>query len=135
MGTPPPSEIWEEGAACATCVDVIFDGSTPKYVEAHVKDVIICPGVPPPGPDGVLVLPQLAACTWGVAKGAWTYRYQLFAGTSLFSIMAGPGIAFFHQPIAICQTSFTNQQLVCAPPFGIAKLGTCEIYWGPTIGA
>ncbi len=134
MGLDPENTDYEEGDACALCVDALFDGSTPKYVEAHVEGVEVCPGAPPVDPNGVHLLTQQLACAWAVTTAGLTYAWTLNVGQSIFSIFSGP-VRFFSSTVAIaCLDSFTNGFNACIPPLQLGKNGTVKLFWGPTIG-
>lgn len=134
MGLDPEYPDYTGGAACAICEDVIFDGKTPFYVEANIFSVVTCPGIPPPDPNGVVLLSQIAPCIWEVFGPVWRYRWELVPGRSIFTIQVGPSFAFTDSPFVECEDTFINDILACNPPAQIGHSGWATIWWGPTIG-
>lgn len=134
MGTDPETDDYESGLECALCVDELFDGLTPKYVEADVSGVVMCAGVPQPDPNGTFLLTQVLACRWELVGPVWRYRWTLAVGVSVFEIQAGPSFCFTSSPAFECFDTFVNSLIACSPPFVIGHSGYVLCYWGPTIG-
>ena len=133
MGTSPPSPIFEPGDDYSICSGSIFADGTPKYIEVHLENQIICPGFPQAPANGVYLLTQVAACQWDFNNGFWDFKYILVAGFSQFDIFTHPWFAFFHTIAAGCQKEFTNQVGPCGAT-NSAHSGTATMFWGPTIG-
>ncbi len=133
MGTKPDTPAYEPGDDCDACKSVIFNEITPKYVEAHVEDITVCPGFVAPTPNGVFLLTQTVPCQWVGFFNGWAYRFQLSVFNTSFAILAGPSIVFTSTILIICQTSFTNQNGPCNLPFSVGTGGTVDVFWGPTI--
>lgn len=133
MGTDPITPIFDPGADCNLCKDVIFDGVTPLYVEAHVMGIEQCPAMREVPEDSVVILTQDTTCRWLLNGPPWTYVWDLIAGQSLFTITFAGQFAF-QQIVAInCLSTFTNANIHCG--FPVAGInGTVEVLWGPTIG-
>lgn len=134
MGIDPENPDYEPGIDCPTCKSVIFDEITPKYVEANVVGIVLCPGFVVPTPNGVILLTQTGPCQWVGGFNGWAYLYSLTFINSTFAISAGPSICFTHTIAVICQSAFTNQNAACALPFSVGLGGTANVFWGPTIG-
>lgn len=134
MGIDPENTDYEEGDECPLCVDVLFDGVTPKYVEAHVEGVEVCPGGPAFDPNGVWLLEQIAACQWLGGAGGFGFIWILNAGASSFTIVSGPVFLFAGTDANDCVDEFSNNIVACNIPFEAGKNGTVKMFWGPTIG-
>lgn len=134
MGTDPETDDYEEGAECALCVDALFDGVTPKYVEVDVSGITKCPIAPNDPPNGTFLLTQTAACRWQFLTDDFVaFIWELNAGNSIFSILR-LGFIWFTATVADdCIDAFANQN-VCGvgPVYGENGYALC--YWGPTIG-
>lgn len=137
MGEPFPPP-WEAGASCGLCVDILFNGRTPKFIYAFVQGVTLCPQEPPipPSPNGVVRMTQLAIspCWWTASKveDIYNYGYDYFftLGISAMYITDISGFGCFASSgPPVCQNSFSNQ-LICGPPhFPAFSGGTVDCFW------
>jgi len=134
MGLAPEYPDYEEGDECEVCVDILFDGSTPKYVEAYVTGVTLCPGAPSIVIDGTFLLTQSGPCVWGLIVAGILYTWTLRVGQSVFGITSGPAIFFSSIVNDDCYDAFVNQNGPCNWPFIAGTGGYVLLYWGPTIG-
>lgn len=133
MGTDPVTPTYDPGADCNTCKDIIFDGVTPLYVEAHVDGIAACPGIPFALPNGVFLLTQTVPCTWIFNDGAGTaWQWILNPADSRFLITFVGFFWFVHIIAGVCNFTFTNTN-VCGVALAIGLGGTVEVFWGPTI--
>lgn len=134
MGTAPDNDDYDSGDDCAICLDVLFDGVTPKYVEADVFGVVKCPMAFGDPPAGTFLLTQTAPCSWMyLFDGKYSLSWDLRPHDSTF-IITFPGFFWFLSIVLEpCFDAFVNQN-VCGvgPTFG--ENGYVTLWWGPTIG-
>lgn len=134
MGLDPEHPDYEPGVQCVLCKDLLFDGVTPKYVEADISGIERCPIAIGPTPDGTFLLTQSAACRWQyLSPDDIAFIWELNPGTSIFSILRLGFIWFRSNVPDNCIDAFVNQN-VCGvgPVYGENGYALC--YWGPTIG-
>lgn len=143
MGTPsdPTEPDYEDGGECAVCVDVIFNGHTPKYIRARFEGIIECPGVPPFDVMDELILKQTAenSCFYhvhGFVNGTrWDCDYHCHsvnpASRSLLTLQRDGVPVFSSRSTSSCMISFANQNTCVVPEIG--REGTGAITWGPDI--
>ncbi len=133
MGIDPESPNYPSDTVCSVCESVIFGGSTPIYVEAHIDGVVKCPGAIIEFRNGVFLLSNvLSPCRWSFVEGMWSVEWILTPTTSTL-VVASTSIPWFKQTIvAACQTQFVNAN-VCGFGFAVGSGGTGEVFWGPTI--
>lgn len=134
MGTDPVTPAYDPGDDCNTCKDIIFNGITPLYVEAHVSGVEACPGGPAFDPNGVWLLTQVLECQWLGGAGGVGFNWILQLNSSIFTIVSGPAFFFSGTILSRCISTFTNDLVVCNVPATSGINGTVEVFWGPTIG-
>lgn len=134
MGLPTDYGEYEEGDECPLCAATLFGGVTPKYVEAHVVGVDVCPGGPAFDPNGTWRLEQIAPCQWLGGAAGWGFVWILNPGESSFTIVSGPVFLFAGISVSDCVDVFINQQFECDLPFTAGVGGTVDVFWGPTIG-
>lgn len=134
MGTDPETSDYDPGNDCTVCVDVLFDGVTPKYVEADVVGIVKCIGVPDDPPSGTFLLTQaVLACLWQYTENGLFINWELRAGSSILTVGV-PGFRWFHATVfEICWDAFVNQNVCGAGPV-IGEDGYVTLWWGPTIG-
>lgn len=134
MGLDPEYPVYEPGDECALCVDLLFDGLTPKYVEVDVSGITKCPIAPVDPPNGVFLLTQTAPCRWQLLTDDFVaFIWELNNNQSIFSILR-LGMIWFKANVAFdCFDAFVNEN-VCGvgPVWGEDGYALC--YWGPTIG-
>lgn len=134
MGLDPEFDEYEEGDECPSCVDILFDGVTPKYVEADISGIIKCPMVIPDPPNGTVLLTQTVPCTWKTVVGINFYEWILGPASSMFTIYSAPTFVWFvHIRALLCCDAFVNSN-VCGVGGAMGDSGYATIWWGPTIG-
>lgn len=134
MGLDPEFPGFESGDECPLCVESLFNGTTPKYVEVDVFDLELCPGAPPLELNGTFLLTQTAPCQWLGGPPGVGMVWILNIGQSLFTIVSGPVFFFSGVVAASCIDAFVNLIVNCNPPFQMGKNGYATLWWGPTIG-
>ncbi len=134
MGIDPENPDYEPGDECPRCVDVLFDGVTPKYVEADIVDIEDCPasGILVP-PNGTYLLTQFAPCEWRYFVDNLLIGWKLEIGQSRLFIGFNPGEWFFALVAHECIDAFANE-LNCGPGNVFGEKGYVTLWWGPTIG-
>lgn len=134
VGTKPITNDYETGNVCGNCSGSLFTAGTPKYIEAHLDNIIACPGAPWTFTQKTIVLTQgSGSCGWGWTDGTWSAQYLLTATHSNFQVGRTSFLWFFALVATPCLTGFTNQN-VCGVGFALGAGGTADIYFGPTIG-
>ena len=134
MGTDPENPNYPPGVDCLICQATLFDGVTPKYVEAHFEGIVDCPAAPPRFRNGVFLLTQTGVtCQWVYLENPWAIEWRLTGSGSLLRISITSVIWFLDDTIVTCQTVFTNST-ICGIGFNVGTGGTGKIFWGPTIG-
>ncbi|MBA7680739.1 hypothetical protein ES703_89060 [subsurface metagenome] len=134
MGTLPPTPAYEEGDECPVCVDLLFGGVTPKYVEIDVTGLNRCPIATEDPPDGTYLLTQAAPCLWTLTVGNRGYAWRLLNGRSILRLdWIGFFNFFYSSVLESCYDAFANQT-VCGLPNDWAEDGYVTCWWGPTIG-
>ncbi|MBA7697096.1 hypothetical protein ES703_105754 [subsurface metagenome] len=134
MGLDPKYPDYEAGDECPVCVDILFGGKTPKYVEVDVSGVVLCPGAPDVKINGTFLMIQQTPCTWAVTLGGITWTWSLNVGQSIFAIISGPAFFFSSHVADDCYDAFVNQNGPCNWPLIAAQNGYATCWWGPTIG-
>jgi len=134
MGLRPDYPDYEPGIDCFVCNDLLFNGVTPKYVEADISGISKClPELPDP-PNGTFLLTQQAnPCVWLLTAAGMSYVWELRIDRSLFYVIIAGGQWFNSEVMHTCFDAFVNQN-VCGvgAVYGENGYGLC--YWGPTIG-
>jgi len=134
MGTDPSTDDYSEGDECALCVDLLFDGLTPKYVEAFITGIDKCPISPWEPPTGTALLTQIQPCVWTGLIGVSQIQWVLQPGQSILKIFPNVFWSFFNSIVADdCIDAFVNQN-VCGVGGSYGENGYVLLYWGPTIG-
>jgi len=135
MGLDPTDPDYEAGVICALCVDVIFNGVTPKYVWANISGVLDCATSLLSAVNGTYKLTQdpVAKCYFLGSYDPFQYILNLgpFGYFEVREIL-NPGNFWFQEKFKPdCSTSFANQLVCGSPPFGFTFQGVCTITWGP----
>lgn len=134
MGTDPTNDDYDSDLECPLCVDLLFGGDTPKYVEADIFGIIQCPGKPAVPNDTTVLLTQTLPCQWEGATGVWSVTWRLLANDSRL-IIATVVLSAFSSIIADdCIDAFVNQNVDCVPAGRCGRDGFVTLWWGPTIG-
>ena len=134
MGTDPETDDYEEGVECPLCVDLLFGGVTPKYVEADITGIVKCPGTPIEPPNGTFLLTQtVLPCVWEYVDVPLVIRWRLLADRSIFDVRWFEAFWFFNRIDEICFDAFVNEN-VCDGVQIAGQDGYALIWWGPTIG-
>lgn len=135
MGIDPENPDYEPGDECTRCVNVLFNGLTPKYVEADISLIVKCPFAIGDPPNGTVLLTQnpMSSCQWIAGAHPNFITWTLLAGHSIFSAGTIPFFWFFADVAFECIDAFVNT-LVCGvgPTYGESGYAAC--WWGPTIG-
>lgn len=143
MGTigDPYNPDFEDGNACPDCSTVIFDGNTPKYVQANFDGILVCPPLPPFDIETNFFLKQSVGgpCFWHVLARfngiLWECTYwchSIFpAKRSVLELQRNGILVFYSESADSCITNFPNQNDCSHPEIGIE--GTGGITWGPDI--
>jgi len=134
MGTDPETDDYEAGDACTLCVDLLFDGTTPKYVEVDVSGIVKCGIAPNDPPNGTWLLTQAEEpCVWRLTSGVFSFMWKLGANRSQLSIWQGMFVWFIADIVNECIDAFVNELSGClVGQYGEDGYALC--YWGPTIG-
>ncbi|MBA7699059.1 hypothetical protein ES703_107744 [subsurface metagenome] len=133
MGLDPEHPNYEPGIECPLCVDLLFNGLTPKYVEADIFGIDQCPAMDPVPGDSTVLLTQDIACRWIHDGPPWSFVWELTPGQSLFTVTWAMQFAFQRIVADNCIDAFVNANDHCGfPVAGINGYVTC--WWGPTIG-
>lgn len=136
MGLDPNDDSYEPGNACGRCHNVIFDGVTPKYIQAVITGIVKCPLAPTEAPNGTYVLEQQAdSCLWIFTNPIKGYicQLQFHAGGTGFGFHEVHGHWFNASPVNQCDDLFVNEN-VCGPGHIWGVSGTAKVFWGPGIG-
>lgn len=134
MGTKPDKDVFEPGEECPTCVDILFGGITPKYVEVDVVDIEKCPGPAIEIPDGTYLLTQSEfPCIWHGFYDVGVFLWDLRADDSRFHIGIPDKTFFWSLVEDTCIDAFVNQE-TCDMPGALGFNGYVTCWWGPTIG-
>lgn len=134
MGIDPENTDYEPGDACPECVDSLFGGITPKYVEIDVSGLRRCPIAHVDPPDGTFLLTQNQPCQWVFADGFRGYAWRLLNDRSILRLdWVGFFNFFYSEVMHTCIDAFANQTL-CGLPNDYADSGYVTCWWGPTIG-
>lgn len=134
MGTDPSTDDYEPGIQCPLCKDVLFDGITPKYVEADIFGIIQCPGKPAVPTNGTCLLTQTFACRWFGLYEGWDVTWNLAglaSGLDISQVLLRAFVGFVADD---CIDAFVNVQVDCVAPFNCGRDGYVTLWWGPTIG-
>lgn len=134
MGISPGGGTYEAGIGCVQCGAVLFGGSTPKYIEANVLNVITCPGRPNFVNGAYLLTQTGVACRWEYVDGLWRIGLSFEAGGSNFAIVNFLSPYFNDPSIIACRDTFTNQRPITCLGGSGGHSGTADIFWGPGIG-
>lgn len=137
MGLPPDDDSYPPGDECLVCVDELFGGVTPKYVNAIVHDLEKCLPFPvwaEEPPDGVILLTQTTPCAWQfISPTFMSFAWSLEANRSNFAIIR-LGFKYFESHVADkCYDAFPNE-LVCGEGPHLTEGGYVTCWWGPGIG-
>ena len=116
-----------------TCNISLFSGVTPQYVELRVKNIVACPTIVQPPPNGTYLLTQsVSPEQWLLTVGAITFQYDLSLGFSQIVIFEAAGNWFTNTNPGSCFDTFVNT-IACSPGVNIGSGGTVEVIWGSAI--
>lgn len=134
MGLDPEYPDYEEGDECPLCVDLLFDGLTPKYVEADVSGIVACPLIPMSPPVGTFLLTQTYdPCKWEYMTPEFVITWGLEPDRSYLTIWVAGGKWFYSEVLDQCFDAFVNE-LDCSVGLTLGENGYVTLWWGPTIG-
>lgn len=134
MGLDPEFPDYEEGDACPVCVDILFNGVTPKYVEIDVSGITKCPIAIGDPPNGTFLLTQVQPCIWRASVFPDNFEWNLQVARSFFKIFQTPFEIWFSSDWAVeCYDAFVNQN-ICGVGPAYGANGYVLVWWGPTIG-
>jgi len=134
MGTDPDNDDYDDGLECAVCVDILFDGKTPKYVEVDMSGVLKCPVSIGEPPNGTTLLTQTEVCKWVGMTGTDTFEWHLNPDDSVLICYAAHWVFWFKaQPVIVCCDAFVNEN-DCEDEDDWGVGGYATVWWGPTIG-
>jgi len=133
MGIPVSTELYTEAEWPGLCEIDLFDGRTPKYIEAHLAGIILCPIATTPDPNGTYILTNFAAGRYrsdnpNLYLEVWFQDPQTF-----YNAFGFPGAQdFFRANAARCTDHADNERVDCSPGnWGYS--GTIDLFWGPGI--
>ncbi|MBA7580470.1 hypothetical protein ES708_22362 [subsurface metagenome] len=138
MGLDPTDPVFEPGAQCGNCKDVIFGGITPKYIELRMHDVVQCAGPTAP-PNGVILMTQQGGspCIYNGNIGVSFFTIIFKAATTEVFVLIIIGAVFYYWfrnlNALVCSDLVANTN-VCPGAQIIGEGGHVHLYWGPTIG-
>lgn len=133
MGIDPTEETYTEADDDGRCHFDLFDGRTPKYIEAHVSGIIKCPVATSGPPNGTFILTEHAPNKYSYEASQAYYFLEFDAGHTDFWITSLPGLAdFFLGAGDECDDEIANGLSDCTPP-NWGHSGNVKLFWGPGI--
>jgi len=134
MGLDPSHPDYEPGEPCPDCVDYLFDGVTPKYVEVDLSGITACPGIGWDLPNGTYLMTQLMnPCWWYFGNVDIQIWWKISGVSGYFEAWHGVRSWFHALPLIPCCDAFVNDN-VCGVWPACGKDGYAVVWWGPMIG-